>query len=229
MKLQGKVCIVTGASSGMGWAIAKLFAEEGATVVACARRRQRLDELAAENKNIIPRVVDVIERSQVIDLVRGTIKEQGRVDVLVNNAGILDDFLPLGELTDEMWSRVMRVNVDAPMYSMREALPAMLAQGGGVIVNIASIGGLYGSRAGIAYTTSKHALVGMTKNVAFQYGTHLEDASPFGMQRAMAGVAANIRNGKPEEIAALALFLASDASSLINGATVVADGGLTAY
>ena len=248
MKLKDKVCIVTGASSGMGRAIASLFAAEGAAVIAAARRKNRLDELAEENAKIHPLVVDMMEREQVVSMVKDTIEKYGRLDVLVNNAGIMDDFMPLAEVSDDLWQRIMKVNVDAPMYAMREAIPAMMKQGGGVILNISSIGGLYGSRAGAAYTTSKHALNGLTKNVAFQYGPQkircnaicpggveteigdtMKNISQFGYERVSTGIGANIRTGKSEEIAKAALFLASDDASLINGALLVADAGFTAY
>ncbi len=248
MKLKEKVCIITGASSGMGRAIAELFASEGALVVAAARRQQRLEELAEGKSHIKPMVVDVSKEEQVIAMVKNTVKEYGRLDVLVNNAGVMDDFVPLAELSNELWQNVLHINVDAPMYAMREAIPTMINQGGGVIINITSIGGLQGSRAGAAYTTSKHALNGLTKNVAFQYGpqkircnaicpggvnteilTDMSKVNQFGMGRATAGMGANIRMGESEEIATAALFLASEDSSLINGALLVADGGFTAY
>lgn len=248
MKLKDKICIVTGASSGMGRSIARLFAAEGATVIAVARRKNRLDELAAESPNIKPFVADMMEKEQVISIVKDTIATYGRVDVLVNNAGIMDNFTPLSDLSDELWSQVMRVNVDAPMVAMREALPQMVEQGGGVILNISSIGGLNGSRAGAAYTASKHAINGLTKNVAFQYGPKnircnaicpggvateiITDPSGLhkeGYDRAMAGIGANIRSAESEEIANIALFLASGDSSFVNGALLVADGGFTAY
>ena len=152
MKLKDKICIVTGASAGMGRAIARLFANEGATVIAVARRKSRLDELAAENSNIHPLAADMMEKDQVIAMVKDTIKTYGRLDILVNNAGIMDDFTMLADVSDELWDKVMRVNVTAPMVAMREALPTMVEQGSGVILNISSIGGLQGCSAGTAYT-----------------------------------------------------------------------------
>lgn len=248
MKLENKICIVTGASSGMGRAIAILFAENGATVIAAARRLSRLEELAAQNSNIKPAAVDVSDKRQVMALVQDTIKQYGKLDVLVNNAGILDNFAPITGLSDEVWENVMNVNVNSVMYATREALPTMIKQGGGIIINVSSIGGLQGSRAGLAYTASKHAVNGITKNVAFQYGPQnircnaicpggvhteitndMENASKFGLERAMAGNGANIKTANAEEIATVALFLACDDSSFVNGATLVADGGLIAY
>jgi NAD(P)-dependent dehydrogenase (short-subunit alcohol dehydrogenase family) len=172
----------------------------------------------------------------------------GTLDILVNNAGIMDNFVPAGEVTDELWEKVFAVNVTGPMRAIRKALPIFSEKGSGVIVNIASAGGLLGSRAGAAYTASKHAVVGLTKNVGFQYanlgircnaiapgavntniGTTIYNPSQFGMERAMAGMNLNPRVGEPGEIAKVALFLASDDSSFVNGAVIVADAGWTAY
>ena len=181
-------------------------------------------------------------------LVNETIAQHQKVDVLINNAGIMDNFLTAASITDEVWERVLAVNLTGPMRLIRKVMPLFQAQKKGAIVNIASVGGIQGSRAGIAYTASKHALIGITRNVAFQFAeqgirsnvicpgavkSNISDtmAEPdgFGMSRAMAGVQLNPRSGEPEEIAQTALFLASDESSFINGAVVTADGGWTAY
>ena len=171
----------------------------------------------------------------------------GKIDVLLNNAGILDNFTPLGEVSDELWDRVMNINLTAPMKLSRLVIPIMEKQENGNIINISSLGGLYGSRAGAAYTASKFALTGLTKNIAYMYaekgircnaicpgGVDTEIAndlqpSGFGMDRVMKGTANNIRSGSGKEIANIALFLASDDSSFINGDTIVADAGWSAY
>lgn len=236
MKLQNKVVIVTGAASGMGKAIAVLFAQEGARVVTC---------------DINPGTMikaDVSQQSDVDNLIDETVKKYGTVDILINNAGIMDNFVPVGEVTDELWDKVLGVNLTGPMRIIRKTMPIFLEKKKGVIVNIASIGGLQGSRAGAAYTASKFALVGLTKNIGFQYGgmgircnaiapggvntnigKTIDNPSKLGMDRAMSGIANNPRMGEPEEIAQVALFLASDDSSLVNGTVVTADGGWTAY
>lgn len=243
MKLQNKVVIVTGAASGMGKAIAMLFAQEGAKVVASDMNLEGIDSSAGMMIK-----VDVSLQSEVDDLIGETIKKYGTVDVLINNAGIMDNFMPVSEVTDEVWDRVLAVNTTGPMKIIRKVMPIFLEKKKGVVVNVASIGGLQGSRAGAAYTASKFALVGLTKNIGFQYGEMgircnaiapggvntnigktITNPSKLGMERAMSGVTNNLRMGEPEEIAKLALFLASDDSSYINGAVVTADGGWTAY
>jgi NAD(P)-dependent dehydrogenase (short-subunit alcohol dehydrogenase family) len=172
------------------------------------------------------------------------------VDILINNAGIMDHFDPVGDVDDEIWNRVMSVNVTGPMRMMREAVNLMLPKGSGSIVNISSIGGLNGARAGAAYTSSKHALNGLTKNTGYMYsklglrcnaiaagametsilaGFDFSSLTPLIQQQIMAASANNPRASKPAEVANLALFLASDEASFVNGAIIVADGGWTAY
>ena len=249
LDLSGKVAIVTGASSGMGREITRLFAEQGATVVALARRKERLEELAKENSNIVPFAADVTKPEDLENVVKFTTDNYKTIDILVNNAGTMDDMVPVADVTDELWERVLAVNTTSVMRLTREVVKVMLEKKHGAIVNIASIGGLYGSRAGATYTASKHAVIGLTKNTAFMYaldgircnaicpgGVNTEIAkngmtniNQFGMGRVATGMQGNPRSGEPEEIANLALFLASDAASLVNGATITADAGWTAY
>lgn len=172
----------------------------------------------------------------------------GSLDILVNNAGIMDGMEPVVEVTDERWERIFAVNTTAVMKSMRIAIPIFLEQGHGVIVNNISAGGLYGARAGAAYTASKHAVVGLTKNTAFMYAdknircngiapgavatniqTSMTSISESGAKRQALGLAINPRIGQPEEIAKLAIFLGSDDASFVNGQVVAIDGGWTAY
>jgi NAD(P)-dependent dehydrogenase (short-subunit alcohol dehydrogenase family) len=252
MKLQGKTTIVTGASSGMGRSIAKLFVQEGAIVCAIARREDRLNDLASETKDmagkLIPFAGSVTDTAQMEEAFQLLVKEYGQVDILVNNAGILDGMTPLGEMTDELWDKIIATNLTSAMKLTRRALADMLPRKSGVILNIASIGGLFGMRGGSAYTASKSAMVGMTKSVGFTYATSGircnaicpggvsteiymggAEVSEFGSARVNVGVAANPRIGEPEEIATAALFLVSEDASFINGTTLVVDGGWSAY
>ncbi|MEY8414654.1 SDR family NAD(P)-dependent oxidoreductase [Tissierella praeacuta] len=251
MRLDEKIVLVTGASSGIGKEIALLFAKEGARVVAVARRINKLEELVNStigyNGIIIPFEGDVSKQEDMDKLVDYIIKNFGRIDVLVNNAGNLDNFTPVHDLSDELWQNILDINLTAPMKLARKIIPFMIQAESGNIVNVASIGGLNGARGGAAYTASKFGLVGLSKNIGFMYAnkgircnvicpggvdteiTSNQKPNTFGVERIMSGTGNNIRSGSPEEIANIALFLASDESSLINGATIVADAGWTAY
>lgn len=254
MKLQNKVVVVTGASSGMGREIANLFAKEGATVYAVARRLDRLNELAEGAKGfagkIIPCAADLMNKEEAEKIIDHAFNESGRVDILVNNAGIMDDFSAVGDVKDEMLEKVFALNVFAAFYTSRQAVNIFLNQGSGNIINISSIGGLFGARAGATYTASKHAVVGLTKNTGYMYakknircnaicpggvdtevgmGEFMGHINEAGMGVIMPNLAGNPRSGSATEIAKIALFLASDDSSLINGQCIVADSGWTAF
>src|SRR6266508_2249613 len=173
MRLQGKVAVVTGAASGMGRAMAIRFAAEGASVVATDWNGTRLDEVVAEIKadrgavtGIQGNIADQATAEGVVDTAIAT---YGHRDVLVNNAGVMDYMQGVGELSDDVWRRVLSINLDGPMYTSRRAIPHMVARGGGSIVNVASTAALEGGAAGAAYSSSKHALVGLTKNTAWMY------------------------------------------------------------
>ncbi|AKG53148.1 oxidoreductase shortchain dehydrogenase/reductase family [Dehalogenimonas sp. WBC-2] len=252
MKLQNKVAVVTGAGSGMGKAISLLFAKEGAKVVVSDFNLDTANQVVAEITAAggIAKAVtaNVTKEQDIQNMIDTAINSYGTLDILVNNAGIMDNFVPAGDVTDELWEKVFAVNSTGPMRATRKALKIFVEKGSGIIVNIASAGGLLGSRAGAAYTASKHSVIGLTKNVGFQYaklgircnaiapgavntniGTTIYDPNKFGMERAMAGISLNPRVGEPEEIAKVALFLASDDASMINATVITADAGWTAY
>lgn len=250
MRFKGKCVVVTGASSGMGRKIALDFAKEGATVIAVARRLERLEEIAKEAESfagkILPYQGDISLEEVNNGMIDYAVKECGKLDVLVNNAGIMDEFTPIGELTDELFNKVMSVNLNGPIYAMRKAVQVMLEQETkGNIVNIASIGGVCGARAGVAYTASKHAIVGATKNTAYMYagkircnvvcpgGVETEvmnsqtNISQFGVGRIMAGLDTSIPAGKVEDISTAVLYIASDDAKFMTGAEIVIDGGVS--
>lgn len=252
MKLQNKVAVVTGAASGMGKAIALLYAREGAKVIVADIHEEAAEAVAGEIRSgggeATAVKVNVAEEADIQKLIDTAVTTYSTVDILVNNAGIMDNFEPAGDIEDESWNRVFAVNTTSVMRATRKVLPIFMAKKQGVILNVASAGGLFGARAGAAYTASKHAVVGFTKNTGFMYaqqgircnaiapggvetniGSTMTHINEFGMGRTQLGLALNPRMGKPEEIAQLALFLGSDESSFINGAVVTADGGWTAY
>ncbi len=252
MKLCGKVAVVTGASSGMGRSIALLYAKEGASVVAVARRKEKLDELVEMSKDYDGKIIamqgDVSKKEDNEKMIELAIESFGKIDILVNNAGVMDEMMPVAEVPDELWEKVMSVNLDGPFYACRKAVNSMLKQGSGIIINVGSIGGLNGCRAGVSYTASKYALLGLTKNIGFMYadkgircniicpggveseiGVGISHPSEFGFSRVRLGMGNVPRSGSPEEIATIALFLATDDSSFINGTEIVADAGWTAF
>ena len=140
MKLEGKSVVVTGASSGMGHAIVELFAREGANVVAVARRKERLEELAASLQDapgkVLPCPGDVSREEDICAAIDLAVETFGKLDVLVNNAGVMDDMSPIGEFTNAKLEQVFAVNVYGPMYAMRKAVEVFKAQGGGNIINV---------------------------------------------------------------------------------------------
>lgn len=250
MRLAGKVAVITGAASGMGLAMARLFTQEGAKVVAGDWNAQRLDEAVAAIKSsggeIISAQGNIADQATAEGLVDLAVETFGRLDALVNNAGVMDYMQGVGELSDEVWRRVLGINLDGPMFTSRRALRHMLAQGSGSIINIASTAAISGGAAGAAYTASKHALVGLTRNTAWMYATRgvrcnaicpggtktnigetmpQERLDPAGAQRAGAFAQLIPAMLDPIDIAYLALFLASDESRHINGAIIPADGG----
>jgi NAD(P)-dependent dehydrogenase (short-subunit alcohol dehydrogenase family) len=252
MKLENKVAIVTGAGSGIGKAMAILFAKEGAKVVVSDINLEAatavVTEIKANGGEALAVATDVARQVDIDNLIDTTVKTFETLDILVNNAGIMDNFVPAGDVTDELWDKVFGVNITGPMRLIRKSLPIFLEKKKGIIVNTASVGGLQGSRAGAAYTASKFAIVGLTKNIGYQYaslgircnaiapgavntniGKTINNPNKLGMDKAMSGINLNPRAGEPSEIANVALFLASDDASFVNGTVITADAGWTAY
>lgn len=251
MKLDGKVAVVTGAASGMGKAIATLYAKEGAKVVVADLNKEGAEQVVEEISNdggVATAVqVNVAKLEDIEHMIDTAVNKYGTLDILVNNAGIMDGFEPVGDISDEKWDLIFELNTKGVMRAIRKAIPIFLEKGEGVIINTASTGGLNGAHAGVAYGASKHAVVGITKNTGFMYAQNgircnaiapgavetnimssVKDVNEFGASRARVAQSVIPRAGKPEEIAQVALFLASDESSFVNGTVVVADAGWTA-
>lgn len=245
-QFEGMTMVVTGAASGIGRAITEGAVADGAHVVAVDRDGDRLRELAATSSTrITPVTADLLTTEGIAAIIAAV---PGRCDVLVNNAGIMDGFTPVGELSDELWDAVIGVNLTAPMKLMRAFIPRMVEAGGGAVVNISSLAGLTGGAAGAAYTASKHGFNGLTRNAAALYAadgvrvnaicpggvaTNIADgggtpATPWAWERISAWLTRPTRLAQPEDIAALALHLASPAAVNLNGAIIASDGGWTA-
>ncbi|MFZ3578781.1 SDR family oxidoreductase [Virgibacillus sp. DJP39] len=251
MKLAGKVAIVTGAASGMGKAISVLYAKEGAKVILADLNSEGaeavVDEIVSNGGTAKAVKVNVAELTDIETMIDTAVSEYGTLDILVNNAGIMDSMEPVGDITDEKWDLIFDINTKSVMRATRKAMPIFLEKGKGVIINTASTGGLNGAHAGAAYGASKHAVVGLTKNTGFMYaekgircnaiapggvetniGSSIKNINEFGASRTQRAHAVMPRMGQPEEIATVALFLASDESSFVNGTVITADGGWTA-
>ena len=251
--LEGETAVVTGAGSGIGKCIIQRFLEAGASCMAADMNGDSLaalkEEFSEYGGKLATAVVDVSDKEQVEGMIDQTVKTFGKLEIVVNNAGIMDNLLPIAEMEDDMWDRLMRVNLNSVMYGTRKAVRYFLEhRTGGVIINTASLSGLCAGRGGCAYTASKFAVVGLTKNVAFMYGdagircnaicpgntqtnigVGMRQPSKLGMSKATTGYAGATRSGTPEEVAAAALFLASSQAVFINGETLTIDGGWSAY
>ncbi len=247
-RLTGKVAVVTGASSGMGKKIVELFAKEGANVVAVARRKERLEELAESLKGEEGKVVaypgDISLREVNEGMIDFALETFGKFDILVNNAGIMDDMAAVGDFSDEKLQQVFNVNVFGPFYATRKAVNTFKAkETKGSIVHIASEGA-YKTCAGAVYCASKSAVVTLSRNTAYMYknegirsnaiiagGFTTEIATSMGMPNMDAytklqpNLATSPAPGDPIEIARAVLYLASDEAEYVSGAELAVDGG----
>lgn len=249
-QLAGKVTIVTGASAGIGRATAKLFAAQGAKIVLASRSQERLDrvarEISEEEGDCIAISTDVSEQHQVERMVQTTLEKYDRVDILVNNAGILPPPTLLAEMNERDWDRVFAVNTKSIYWIVRNAWPAMVRQGGGVIITTASVVAFRGVAEMAAYCASKAAIVMLTKVLALEgapFGIRVNCVCPGFIDTPMNEWLGSLqpdrevwlndmldqiplhRPGTPEEIARASLYLASSDSSYMTGQVLILDGG----
>jgi NAD(P)-dependent dehydrogenase (short-subunit alcohol dehydrogenase family) len=246
--LQGKVALITGASKGIGRAIAEMYAEAGAKVVVSSRKQEAVDAVAKEIKSngheataVACNVGDVSDTRRLVD---ATVKQYGTIDILVNNAAANPSFGPIVDTPDSAFDKIMSVNVKGPFELSKLVYPIMKAKKSGSVINMSSIGGLKPEPGLGIYSMSKAALISLTKVMAKEWGddnirvnvicpglikTKFSEAlwSNDKIMSIMMKMLSLKRVGTAEEIAALALYLASDASAYSTGAVFTADGGFT--
>ena len=238
-KLKGQTAIVTGASRGIGKAIAVMFASEGANVVVTARTEYAIDDLAGRivqsGRSALAVTADLSIDSDLQRIADETLVKYGRIDILVNNAGIIHPRINLVDFDFELWRKVVAVNLEAVALLTALCLPSMMERNYGKVINISSIGGRKGSKGRSAYRATKAALISLTESVAAEtkpYGIDVNCICPGGVDTEGYREAFRMR-GKiddpslmaPEEIAKLAVYLASDDSSSVTGAAIDAFGG----
>lgn len=249
--MEGKVAIVTGASSGIGLHTARLFAEKGASVVLAdldeAAGKEAVEAIEGAGGSALFVKTNVSESAQVKELVEKTIERFGRLDYAVNNAGIGGESVPTAEISDEGWDRVIGVNLTGVWLCMKHEIEAMLENEGGAIVNVASILGKVGFANAAAYVSAKHGVVGLTKSAAMEYatlGVRVNVVCPGFIYTPMlenAGMAEGSemhtyisslhpmqRMGTPEEVATMIVWACSEEASFVTGASLLVDGGYTA-
>lgn len=244
MRLKDKVCIITGAGNGIGRAAAFKFAQEGARVMVCDISLPAIEDTVAAIKESGCEAdgyrVDVTNKGQIEEMVKTVMVKYGCIDVLVNNAGIIQD-AQLSKMSDEQFDRVIDINLRGTYLCTRAVVDIMIAQNSGVILNASSIVGLYGNFGQTNYAASKFGVIGMAKSWAKELGrkgirvnavcpgfidTPILEAMPEKVIRAMEQKVPLGRLGKPEEIANVYAFLASDEAGYINGAVIEVSGGV---
>jgi len=243
MRLKDKVAIVTGSTSGMGRATAVLFAREGAKVVVTGRNEERakavVNQIKSEGFEAMYVIVDTSKLEDIQILVDKTLEAYGTVDILFNNAGALS-MSSLQDVSLEEWNNVFNVNVTSALTLVQKIAPIMKEKGKGVIVNTVSVASFAAHHGFAAYVSSKHAMAGLSKSMAWELGPeirvnaiapgliHTAMVDSIGGPSAVQGMIDNCplkRVGQPEDIANVALFLATDDSSFIDGQIIKVDGG----
>jgi len=244
-RLAGKVALITGAGGGLGLAMAQAMAAEGAAVALADISGAQDTAAASIGEQAIALHADVTQEDDVRAMIDAAVERFGRLDVLCNNAGIDGDLVPLAEMTVENFDRVIAVNLRSVFLGLRYGIPALLAAGGGSVINMASVAAISGMPRGAAYAASKSGITGITRTAAVENaaaGVRVNAILPAVIQTPMAdavgaddptlkgAIAATPagRLGRPDEVASLAVYLASDESTFITGASLTVDGGYSA-
>ena len=251
MRFRDKVAIVTGSTKGIGRATAELMAAEGARVVVVGTTEEAGKEVVSGIKaaggEAFFQKTDVTSGEALDALIKAAVDAYKKVDILVNNAGVGGSLANMDQITDEEWDKVLSTNLTAPFQMMRRVIPLMEKNGGGVIVNVASMASTGAGRGGIAYTTAKHGFLGLTRQVALDHGhsgIRVNAVMPGPIDTQMIArilsmpqhpvnmkikMSPSGRPGQPEEVAKAIAFLASDEYSYIHGAALAVDGGYTIF
>jgi len=246
-KLENKIVFITGGNSGIGKASCLEAAREGAVVVVAdlptVDHRETIRELEEIGAQCLFVPIDVTDIVSVKQAIYTTIQKFGRLDVAFNNAGIGGTYYGVHDMPEAVWDRIIAVNLTGQFFCVKYELQQFLKQGGGVIVNMSSLGGLKAEHGLVAYTAAKHGVIGLTKNIAVQYATQniranaicpyyvetpLLNAIPAEIHKTWIEGTPSKRLGKPEEVAKAFIFLASDDSSYCNGTQIILDGGVMA-
>ena len=241
-KLENRVALIYGGTSGLGEATARLYAKEGAKVAIAGRSEERGNKIVKDIQDnggeAVFVKVDLMDSDQIKQSVQDTVDTFGTIDILYNGAGILDKYEDIINTDEETFDSVIEINLKTVFMATKEVMPIFVEKGKGVVINLGSQGSKFAGVGGTSYVSSKHALVGFTKQLAYDFGPkgikanllapgYIDTPMTDDVEEKRLKEIPDQRAGKPEEVANLALFLASDDSNYMNGTEVYMDGGWT--